>query len=93
MFKLLYDENIEFYYPGTDILRISDGNFEKTQVIRTIAVSADSRDIFLFLNKTIRGQTSGVLANVVDIKKFFIGNLCSSSINCHGVIFLALKLV
>ena len=75
LFKLLYDENIEFYYPGTDILRISDGNFEKTQVIRTIAVSADSRDIFLFLNKTIRGQTSGVLANVVDIKKFFIGAL------------------
>jgi hypothetical protein len=75
LFKLLYDENIEFYYPGTDILRISDGNFEKTQVIRTVAVSADSRDIFLFLNKTIRGQTSGVLANVVDIKKFFIGAL------------------
>ena len=75
LFKLLYDEDIEFYYPGTDILRISDGNFEKTQIIRTIAISADTRDIFLFLNKTIRGQTSGVLANVVDIKKFFIGSL------------------
>ena len=75
LFKLLYDENIDFYYPGEDILRISDGNFEKTQVIRTIAVSADNRDIFLFLNKTIRGQTSNVLANVVDIKKFFIGSV------------------
>lgn len=75
LFKLLYNENIEFYYPGTDILRVSDGNFEKTQIIRTIAISADTRDIFLFLNKTIRGQTSGVLANVVDIKKFFIGAL------------------
>lgn len=73
LFKLLYDENIEFYYPGSDILRVSDGNFEKTQIIRTIAVSADTRDIFLFLNKTIRGQTSSVLANVIDIKKFFIG--------------------
>jgi len=73
LFKLLYNENVEFYYPGTDILRVSDGNFEKTQIIRTIAVSADTRDIFLFLNKTIRGETSGVLANVVDIKKFFIG--------------------
>ena len=73
LFKLLYDEEIEFYYPGTDILRVSDGNFEKTQIIRTIAVSADARDIFLFLNKTIRGETSGVLANVIDIKKFFVG--------------------
>ncbi len=75
LFKLLYNENIEFYYPGTDILRVSDGNFEKTQIIKTIAISADTRDIFLFLNKTIRGETSGVLANVVDIKKFFIGAL------------------
>jgi len=73
LFKLLYNEDIDFYYPGEDILRISDGNFEKTQIIRTISVSADTRDIFLFLNKTIRGQTSGVLANVIDIKKFFIG--------------------
>lgn len=73
LFKVLYDEEIEFYYPGTDILRVSDGNFEKTQIIRTIAVSADTRDIFSFLNKTIRGETSGVLANVIDIKKFFVG--------------------
>jgi hypothetical protein len=83
LFKLLYNEDIDFYYPGEDILRVSDGNFEKTQVIRTEAVATGidatgtpfSRDIFLFLNKTIRGQTSGVLANVVDIKKFFIGSL------------------
>ena len=82
LFKLLYDEDIDFYYPGTDVLRVSDGNFEKTQIIRTVAVATgiDSlgapydRDIFLFLNKTIRGQSSGFLANVVDIKKFFIGS-------------------
>ena len=83
LFKLLYDEDIDFYYPGEDILRVSDGNFEKTQIIRTEAVATGidstgtpfSRDIFLFLNKTIRGQTSNVLANVVDIKKFFIGSI------------------
>jgi hypothetical protein len=82
LFKLLYDEDIDFYYPGTDVLRVSDGNFEKTQIIRTIAVATGTdslgatydRDIFLFLNKTIRGQSSGFLANVVDIKKFFIGS-------------------
>jgi len=74
LFKLLYNEDIDFYYPGEDILRVSDGNFEKTQIIRTSPVGTGSLlDIFLFLNKTIRGQTSNVLANVVDIKKFFIG--------------------
>ncbi len=82
LFKLLYNEDIEFYYPGTDVLRVSDGNFEKTQIIRTIATATGidslgasyARDVFLFLNKTIRGKTSGFLANVVDIKKFFIGS-------------------
>jgi hypothetical protein len=82
LFKLLYNEDIEFYYPGTDVLRVSDGNFEKTQIIRTEAIATGinslgnsfDRDIFLFLNKTIRGKTSGFLANVVDIKKFFIGS-------------------
>ena len=83
LFKLLYNDNIEFYYPGEDLLRVSDGNFEKTQVIRTEATAVGinalgnpfNRDIFLFLNKTIRGKTSGFLANVVDIKKFFIGSI------------------
>jgi hypothetical protein len=82
LFKLLYNDNIEFYYPGEDVLRVSDGNFEKTQIIRTVATATGTnalgapfdRDIFLFLNKTIRGQSSGFLANVVDIKKFFIGS-------------------
>lgn len=71
LFKLLYDEDVEFYYPGEDVLRISDGNFEKTEVVRAVVTDR----IFEFLEKTIRGGTSGVLANVVDIKKFFIGSI------------------
>jgi len=70
LFKLLYNQDVEFYYPGEDVLRVSDGNFEKTEVIRAVVTDR----IFEFLEKTIRGQTSGVLANVVDIKKFFIGS-------------------
>ena len=81
LFRLLYDQEIEFYYPGEDILRVSDGNFEKTQIIRTASVAygydqsnvSFNRDIFLFINKTIVGNTSGTLANVIDIKKFFVG--------------------
>ena len=33
LLKHLYNQNSEFYYPGTDLLRISDGKFEKTKVI------------------------------------------------------------
>jgi hypothetical protein len=70
LFKLLYNENVEFYYPGEDILRVSDGNFDKPQILRAVVTS----NIFNFLNKTIRGRTSGALANVVDIKIFNLGS-------------------
>ena len=83
LFRLLYDQEIEFYYPGQDILRVSAGNFEKTQIIRTNSIAFGynpnlttfNRDIFLFLNKTIVGATTGSLANVIDIKKFFLGSI------------------
>lgn len=71
LFRLLFNEPIELYYPGEDLLRVSDGKFEKTQIIRVQA----EEDIFDFLEKTIRGTSSGALGNVVDIKKFFIGSV------------------
>jgi hypothetical protein len=74
LFKLLYNEDVEFYYPGEDVLRVSDGNFEKTQVIRA-AVDGNINTVFNFLEKTVRGRTSGSLATVVDIKIFFIGSV------------------
>lgn len=69
LFKLLYNEEISLYYPGEDILRISAGNFEKTQIIR----SPYTANVFNFLNKTISGSTSGAIGNVVDIKRYVIG--------------------
>jgi len=83
LFRLLFNEEIDFYYPGEDLLRVSDGNYEKTQIIRVTAAAYGidalgdpyERNVFDFLNKTIEGQTSGFLANVVDIKKFFIGSI------------------
>ncbi len=71
LFKILYNEPIEFYYPGQDILRISDGKFYNPRILR---VAVNPR-IFEFLDKTIRGQTSDAIGNVVDIKTFFIGSI------------------
>ena len=69
LFKLLYNEEISLYYPGEDILRISAGNFEKTQIIRCPYAT----NVFTFLNKTISGSTSGAIGNVIDIKRYVIG--------------------
>ena len=71
LFKLLYNEDINLYYPGEDLLRVSDGDFEKTQIVRAVITD----DIFDFLNKTVSGGTSGALGNVVDIKRYVIGSI------------------
>jgi hypothetical protein len=81
LFKLLYNETISLYYPGEDILRVSAGNFEKTQIIR----SPYGANVFNFLNKTITGSTSGAIGNVVDIKRYVIGS--------YDVAEMTLKLV
>ena len=81
LFKLLYNEEISLYYPGEDILRVSDGKFEKTQIVR----SAYAANVFSFLNKTISGATSGAIGNVVDIKRYVIGS--------YDVAEMTLKLV
>ena len=71
LFILLYNEDINLYYPGEDLLRVSDGDFEKTQIIRAVVTD----DVFDFLNKTINGGTSNALGNVVDIKRYVIGSI------------------
>lgn len=71
LFKSLYNEEIELIYPGEEILRVSDGKFVKNKIIRTNITS----DIFNFLFKTIRGLTSGAIANIVDIKLVNIGSI------------------
>lgn len=69
LFRLLYGETISLRFPGEDILRVSDGDFDKPQVLRAV----NSSDIFDFLNKTIRGQSSGAIATVTEVVVITIG--------------------
>lgn len=63
LFRALFDESIELRFPGEDLLRVSDGKFEKTQIVRAVVTS----NIFSFINTTITGKTSGAIGDVVDI--------------------------
>lgn len=60
--RILFNKEIEFYYPKTDILRASDGKWyiEKSLRITDIAVNNVSNSIAImnFKNKTIRGGAS-----------------------------------
>ncbi len=69
LFRLLYGETISLRFPGEDLLRISDGNFDKPQILRAV----NSSDVFKFVNKTIRGTSSGAIATVTEVVVITIG--------------------
>ena len=85
LFRLLYKEEVSFYYPGKDMLRTSDGNYGKSQVIRVID-SSSSNDVFKLVGKKITGETSGANAIVETILKENIGSYTASTMFLSGVI-------
>lgn len=61
LFRVLYDEVIEFYYPGRDILIPDHGKWIQDRTIRIQAISGDPDQM---VNRIIRGQTSNATAMV-----------------------------
>jgi hypothetical protein len=74
LFRLLYDEEIEFYYPGDDILRTSDGRWVKENTIRL--GSPRNGIVTLFANEKLVGLTSGATARADRI----VGGLSGGSL-------------
>lgn len=60
LFRLIFDEDIEVYYPGDDILRASDGRWV-TPIYLELSPSDKAAT---YVNKDIRGLTSGATAFV-----------------------------
>jgi hypothetical protein len=65
LFRALFNKEIEFYYPGDDILRASDGRW--VQETRLRVASPSSINPRSFEGKRIRGINSGATAFVEDI--------------------------
>ena len=74
LFRLLYNEEIDFYYPGEDMLRTSDGRWiiEKSVRIGIPRVGPTTE----FTNQDIIGLTSGATAKVDKI----IGSVAGGNI-------------
>ena len=65
LFRALFGHEIEFYYPGDDILRASDGRWLRETRLRISApFSKNPRD---FEGQKIQGASSGATAYVQDI--------------------------
>ena len=81
-FKAVFNDDVIFRFPGDEILRVSDGRFEKTSVLRAnTTYDAGEGDgpqpvsVFTFLNKTVRGRTSNAVANIIDIRITYLGGV------------------
>ena len=61
LFHILFGTEVDFYYPGEDILRTSDGRWIRETVL---TVEKQSGDINLLDGRTITGQTSGAIGRV-----------------------------
>lgn len=75
LMRALYNEEIEFYYPKTDILRASAGKWfvEKSLNVKDFAVNnvSNSTCYTQFVGRTIRGNTSNSTCTVEAADQYF----------------------
>ena len=64
LFRALFNEDISISYPGDNVLRVSDGVWERDQYIR---VSVTSGNAYAQGGQTVLGQTSGAQARIESI--------------------------
>jgi hypothetical protein len=74
LFRVLYDTNLEFYYPKVDLLKVSDGKWISKKALRISTTNGNK--LFQCLGKRVyQSNSTGIFANayVSDIAKLQIG--------------------
>ena len=84
LFRLLYKEEIEFYYPSNDMLRLSDGKYTKNKIIRVID-SSGTDATFGLVGTRIIGTVSGAEAIVELVLKEKVGSTDVSTLYLSGI--------
>ena len=85
LFRLLYQEEIDFYYPSKDMLRVSDGRYTKDKILRCIDTSGTSA-VFNLIGKEITGGTTGTTGVVEIVIKEMMGTFEVSTIYLSKVV-------
>ncbi len=70
-FRFLFNEDSQTLYPRENILRVSDGKFDTTKILRVIGTTGVLSDL---VGRTITGQTSDATAIVENVFQFQIGS-------------------
>lgn len=77
LMRIIFDEEIEFYYPKKDVLRVSDGKWFKQQSLRISGTEIDGvadsslTGLERFIATTITGSISGSTAIVERVDRFY----------------------
>lgn len=80
LMRVLFDEEVEFYYPQKDVLKVSDGKWfiEKSVKISEVRINgtanADIGAALNFVSRRIRGNTSNATALVERVSTYYDGN-------------------
>jgi hypothetical protein len=75
LFKLLYNQDVEVYLPGNDILRVSDGTWREPQYLEV----TDNGELNALIGKTVIGVSSGTTAVVENyIKEQFNADIINT---------------
>jgi len=82
LFRILFNEDVEFYYPKVDMLYVSDGKWTVDRILRCTSTG----DTFSLIGNTITGQTSGATAAVENVFQFQIGNDLVSELYISNVV-------
>ena len=70
-FRILFNQVSETFYPRTQMLRVSDGQWDTQKVLRSFTTIGEVSNL---VGRQIIGETSGATAIVESVKKFVIGN-------------------
>ena len=65
LFRALYNEDIDIYYPGDYVLRTSDGRWQQDTVVRVTGLTLQEAETLA--GQLITGQTSGAYGRVESI--------------------------
>ena len=84
IFRLLYGkENVTFYYPSRDMLRLSDGRWTIDKTLKIITGTANN--LASFEGRQIQGQTTNVAALVERTETFQVGAVTYTELYLSGI--------
>jgi|TARA_R110002096_G_scaffold276280_2_gene470345 hypothetical protein len=84
IFRLLFGkEDVQFYYPSTDMLRLSDGRWTKNKTIKIDRIQ--SNNFSVFEGRVIRGSFSNVTALVERTQTYQVGATTISELYISNV--------